>query len=376
LYQTVLPPSMTGKLRAQAVASCRSTPSSQTTWCRCMVRFAGCCHRPISLPPYTPTPPRIPLLFSVVVADFVTEGLPRCLRADEKQRTKTGMYARELRLLTGKQLAAKVGNQRMLRHILRTHCQTNWVWGVVSEFALDLDEIDSAGEAHGVMELVAAKSANKAATEMLLDSFMNGFIWRLFYEKWARFGRLFYCVLRALDVTLLSLLLYISFSLKNNPEATSTVRGVAVAALVIIGVIMEEEVRTLYLLGVKEQGGDDMTRTTLWHMIKQIKRFIKLHATHVRFGGMLCAAVCCLLVLFGNLAPPQLVATFAGENLTHARSLKRVSRSGTSATSPSEMLLYDEDVGRSCGYPSRCRSSCLRATLRWRPSCPSRGLAS
>ena len=40
------------------------------------------------------------------------------------------------------QLAAQLGDHRMLRHMLRKQCQVLWVWGPVTSFWLDLKGID------------------------------------------------------------------------------------------------------------------------------------------------------------------------------------------------------------------------------------------
>ena len=73
------------------------------------------------------------------------------------------------------QLAAQLGDHKMLRHMLRKQCNVNWVWGPVTSFSLDLNGIDSAGAGGGdIMELITRMGASKATTSMLLDSFMNG----------------------------------------------------------------------------------------------------------------------------------------------------------------------------------------------------------
>jgi len=65
-----------------------------------------------------------------------------------------------------------------------------WVWGPVTQFALDLSGIDSVGGGGGdIMELIVRVDASTRTKEMLLDTFMNGFIFQLFTKKWHLYGR-------------------------------------------------------------------------------------------------------------------------------------------------------------------------------------------
>jgi hypothetical protein len=63
--------------------------------------------------------------------------------------------------------------------------QLNWKWGPITSYRMELTEIDSAGE-HGndLMEIVASLSANSRTQELLLDSFMQGFMHELCADIW------------------------------------------------------------------------------------------------------------------------------------------------------------------------------------------------
>ena len=64
-----------------------------------------------------------------------------------------------------------------------------WKWGPVTQYSIDLAALDSAGEGCGnVMELIANRNACRPTQEMLLDSFMTGFINKLYLLKWHLFG--------------------------------------------------------------------------------------------------------------------------------------------------------------------------------------------
>ena len=77
---------------------------------------------------------------------------------------------------------------------------------------------------------------------MLLDSFMNGFIYELFLEKWRLYGRKLHIARSLLTLTLLTLTLALGFNLKTEPVITSTHMGLSVAILVLVAFILEEEV--------------------------------------------------------------------------------------------------------------------------------------
>ena len=53
------------------------------------------------------------------------------------------------------QLSAVLGDRALVRHILKQQCSIMWVWGPVTQFALDLNGIDASGIGGGdVMELI------------------------------------------------------------------------------------------------------------------------------------------------------------------------------------------------------------------------------
>ena len=96
----------------------------------------------------------------------------------------------ELGTISPLQIAALLGDRALVKHLLQKQCKVNWVWGPVTEWCLDLNGIDSAAAGSGdIMELIVHSSARRRTCEMLLDHFMNGFIYKLYIEKWDRFGR-------------------------------------------------------------------------------------------------------------------------------------------------------------------------------------------
>ena len=91
--------------------------------------------------------------------------------------------------LTPLQLAARLGDHSMCAHILRARLIFNWRWGPLASYRMELSEIDSAGQAgNDIMEVVASLEASERTRELLLDTFMQGFLHELFLQKWSRFA--------------------------------------------------------------------------------------------------------------------------------------------------------------------------------------------
>jgi hypothetical protein len=83
---------------------------------------------------------------------------------------------------------------------------------------------DQLWQGNDVMEIVAALDATAQTRELLLDSFMQGFIHELFLSKWSRFAGTIYYALRSLDVFYLLVILYQGFALKISPQHSVQIR--------------------------------------------------------------------------------------------------------------------------------------------------------
>ena len=107
----------------------------------------------------------------------------------------------DLAHLTPMQLAAALGDVRMLTHVLRRRAAVLWKWGPVTQYQLDLDGIESVGsEGRGVMALSVDRP------ELLLGSFMQGMLHDLFMQKWENFARSWFWWSRLVDMLYLALL--------------------------------------------------------------------------------------------------------------------------------------------------------------------------
>lgn len=88
-------------------------------------------------------------------------------------------------MFTSAELAFKLGNQRMFKHVLSRRAVILWRWGPVTQYKLDLEGIESAGDSGtDVMELIDDPGTTPSALKMLLDDFMQGFLHTLFLRKW------------------------------------------------------------------------------------------------------------------------------------------------------------------------------------------------
>ena len=171
--------------------------------------------------------------------EFLSTGLPRELQADTAQLSGVGkLVSLNVHGLTPLALATKLGDHSMCKHILRKQCAILWVrgnpstqeteadphprprgnpsthtedrsgpspppspspsaahddspqvWGPVTQYSMDLNNIDSVGSSSSdMMELVARMEASRETTALLLDSFLGGFLNKLFVQKWHLYG--------------------------------------------------------------------------------------------------------------------------------------------------------------------------------------------
>jgi len=173
-----------------------------------------------------------------VVANGLTEtydwlaelpGMPAYKRAKVDQRTQVGRMRLNAHGLPPANLAAKLGDHRTCKYILKKQTSILWVWGPVTQHSINLAGIDSAGEGGGdIMELLARLDAKRETTELVLDSFMTGFLYKLFALKWKSYGMKLYYARLAIDVIVCLMLVAISFILK---EAASPAAGMHTAPL-------------------------------------------------------------------------------------------------------------------------------------------------
>lgn len=216
--------------------------------------------------------------------DWLTEKLPESIRVDATQRSAVGrQVGLNVHGLLPAQLASWLGDHASVKHILKKQVSILWIWGPVTQYSMNLRGIDSAGEGGGdIMELVARQDASKRTRELLLDSFMLGFVHSLFVQKWKLFGARLHYVRLFLDVALLLMVIFLAFWLKETPAEQAKMVPLAVVMLVIMAILVEEEVRTTYLWWQNNQGEGDAKVSTAM-MIRGSMRFMKSHAVNLLF---------------------------------------------------------------------------------------------
>ena len=189
--------------------------------------------------------------------DWMTKDLAEEHRADVTATARLGtQVSLGLYQLSPMQVAVRVGDHTMFKHLLRRQCSVLWVWGPVTQYSINLLGVDSAGDGSGdVMELVGRFDAAKETTTLLLDSFMQGFIYELFKLKWNKFGSRIHYARVLVDIIGLLLMITMAMRMKLNPslETQIEVRPIAIVVLIIIAFGVEEELRRARLFWLNER---------------------------------------------------------------------------------------------------------------------------
>jgi len=236
------------------------------------------------------------------------------LRADPRLRSGTDAarpppsLAEQYGGLTPLQLAAKMANYRMFRHIMARRSIVLWRWGPATAYQVSLAEIDSGNpEGNDVMELTASISATKHTREMLLNTFMGGFLHELFLLKWEVFARrwyIYHLLADSLYTLLLNLTIFLSIYCHDCGVHDRNSHGLAVTLLVVMGLTSAEDVRSSYLCWVNYQGtaGNRVNiRTRSWKLI----RWMNYHGFLLGFISYSFAIVSCATIL--TCWPPSFV---------------------------------------------------------------------
>ncbi len=264
--------------------------------------------------------------------NFLTDlpGLP--LEFDDKRASTHALsqygQVQQWAVLTPLQLGVKLGDKRIVQYILRTQSTCEWVWGPVSSWYLDLRGIDSVGDTgNDVMEILGQLDALTETQEMLLDSFVDGIFHKLFNQKFKRFGRSVFVLMRAIDLAYLVCLYATAMLCKNNPrdmlynaddaeaaDSSWVVRQIAqyvpYAALVCIVPMLEEDVRsavgwwqTERLARVRSDESRELMSGTAHRAwlsrsdLLLLLRWCSSHQMPTRLVGWLCASTVMLMLI-------------------------------------------------------------------------------
>jgi len=247
---------------------------------------------------------------------FLTRDLPGYEQADPFIVTRCGRLEAELHTqsLTALQVAAQLGRHRIFKYILRKQAAILWKWGPVTQYTIDLSDIDSANGGSGdVMQLVARENALRGTQEMLLDSFMFGFLYKLYVQKWKRFGWKIHYARRVLDMALLVVLVVLSFRLKAS-LTNDGLRPLVYAAFILIGVSIGEELRCakLFYIDVLQIEPDQRQGKRTWtgrqgrrESLRATISFCRLHMLHVLLAAHFLACSACTIILTTPLVPER-----------------------------------------------------------------------
>jgi hypothetical protein len=237
--------------------------------------------------------------------DWMTLELPEAYRADTTVLARVGsLVSLGLYRLNPMQVAVRLGDHKTAKHLLRKQCSVLWKWGPITQYSICLSGVDSAGSGSGdVMELVGRFDAAKETTTMLLDSFLRGFIYQLFRQKWVKFGSRIHYARCLIDILGLFCLIYTAMCMKVYPSLDSQrdLRPFAIAILCITAFGVEEELRRARLFWKNEAGktmGAGLGALSNWTLAKQTISFVHNHGGTTFMLAAGWTTVSCLLLLF------------------------------------------------------------------------------
>ena len=149
------------------------------------------------------------------------------------------------------------------------------------------------------MELVAKATASVRTTEMLLDTCMQGFLHKLFLEKWHRFGSRIHYARRLADALILILLLSLGFGLKESPRdyGGTVATPVFLILFMLAATAQELYVALLFLRNERDtplEPGEAQLSTS--RLLIVTWRWCSLHATDWEFLSHLLIFIACCIV--------------------------------------------------------------------------------
>ena len=232
------------------------------------------------------------------VYNWMTNELPAELRADPQLISSSGkLVSLNLDDMNVTQLACKMGLRSIFQHVVKAnHTTVLWKWGPVTAYQIDLTGIDSTGKgAADVMEIVARQDATHITQSFVLDDFMQGFLFKLFQQKWAKLSSLHY-LWRLLDVVILVIIMFLCVELKVEKEKQLHAFFISLFPLFGLSLLIEAWVAGLFARNISGSisWAEKSRRTWKWAGVFDID--LKLAG----YTLIVCAA---LLYLFGPQEP-------------------------------------------------------------------------
>ena len=204
--------------------------------------------------------------------DYLVAALPAELRANKWIHTDAhGKLSDEYNLdgMSPLQLSAKRGVRIMFQHIMKRELTTVlWTWGPVTQYQVSLDGIDSSSgtDDADVMEVLVRDDATLDTQEFMLDDFMQGFLYTLYIQKWAKFGWYMHYALRLLDFAIVITVAYLANLLKRELVKESFGVCKVLLGLLAAFVCVEVFLGGLYAYNFKRTvtPGEKIVRTWAW----------------------------------------------------------------------------------------------------------------
>ncbi|KAL1518863.1 hypothetical protein AB1Y20_003140 [Prymnesium parvum] len=195
-------------------------------------------------------------------------------------------------LYTPLQLAFKLGDSKMTERIIYSLAIVQWEWGPLASLAIPLAEIDSAGpHPNDCMHILELASASAGTKEMILDTFMQGFIFKLFDQKWEKFGKHVLMGLVSLKITFASFLISVGMSTRHSAE----VRHETAATVCILLALAQ---CVIYSAVVWKLVVDASSQESYWKLLPEIWTWMRttgvrnnIIAYLLTIGGCICSIV-------------------------------------------------------------------------------------
>ena len=246
------------------------------------------------------------------------------MRARPKIVSQYGMKT-NLSMLLPLQVAAKLGDKKLVQYILRTQSKPEWVWGPVSSYNLDLFGIDSVGDtANDFMEIVARLDALEETQEMLLDDFMGGLLNELFMEKFFKVGwtRLLHRLMRAIEIIYVASNATTAIWLRENPDMVLSPQGTDIASRIVsvmpyvtlasIAPLLEEDIRVAWewwrvarsgpqdaeSKRLLKEGGMQGRATLLRRDLSMLLQWMASHNMHMKWFGFFFGALAAVMLIY------------------------------------------------------------------------------
>lgn len=187
--------------------------------------------------------------------DWILEELSPSLRAgcSDKRITSGRLIQSNMEGMGPLQLTCKMGLRRMFQHIMKKqHTKMLWKWGPITAYSLDLEGIDSSGDgAADVMEIIGRQRSSRVTQSLILDNMMQGFLYKLFQQKWRLYAWYIHYLWCALDLGVIVLIIYNGLAVKAEMEKFLHSHFYLMLLLFMLSLSMELFVALLYAANIR-----------------------------------------------------------------------------------------------------------------------------